>query len=92
MLEKEHRRLVAAQNEVLHHFFAVVFHLGDDLRRAGMVVAGRGFREVVGVERFVENGRIRPLRKAVHQRRRNIARPTPEANAYWLAHCSSFVR
>ena len=81
LFEEHDRRGMIAEDEIAHHFFAVVFHFRDDLFCAGMVGAGGSFGEVMGVERFVKDGGVRALGKGVHERGRDVARAAPEADA-----------
>ena len=84
VLEKRHRPGLVAQKQVAHHRVAVLLHARDHLLGAGMVGARRRPGQVMGIERLVVDYRVIPLGEGIHQRRGNVARPAPQANAYDL--------
>ncbi len=69
-------RLLAEQDT--HDFVTVAVHRGKHCVPPGMIDSGNA--EVVAVQRLVNDAHVVALRKAVHQRSRNVAWPGPEAN------------
>ena len=72
---------VVAEEDIAYHLLAVVVLRGDDVCGAGVVGAGVGVGQVVGVERFVKDAGVAALGEGVHQRRRDVARPRAAVDA-----------
>ena len=77
LLEEEHWTIARAQDDPLDHLLAVVLLSGQDGVAAGMSHAAG--RQVVSVQRFVDDSRVSALRERVHQCSRNVSRSRPKA-------------
>ena len=77
VLEENHGLVEVAEDQIAHHFFAVVLHRGDHFLSAGVIFPRRRLRKIVCVQRLIENFAISSLRKGIHQRGGHIARAAP---------------
>src|SRR3990170_2712855 len=79
VLYEQDRRGTLSQDHIADDTLAVGVLVGEDVIPTGMDDAASA--EVVGVERFIDHGGVRPLAERVHHGGRDVAGARPQGDA-----------